>query len=1098
MEDDNGNPSSSSYSFMMEMSQDCIVWDESKNRDLREIAISPMNDTSSVRPNNQSAPKDISNTDNRLDSIKRRLGGVRSSEQEVDAVFRFLEDEEGTSQTQPTGNSRNVRPKLSSRPQMKMKTSLASRHRRKQRAASSSSTTTTTTSDADNHIMKKLVMSVHSNRRRRRVTTDHGGGDGLFASPVPTGIHNNRSAAAEATSADLVVDGSFEELLKEFATPQSTEKKRASIQEEQESHIASSMPPPRSTSQNTLPPVPLPTQTSSSKEPTSSSTNVQPTRPLQQPNQTTRSAAPPIANHYPRILPKPGTAKENQASHSSQTMRLPTNMSPNRKALRNTNTNQPPTSVVPKSSMPPPSIPPPSASAATFKRNETTTKNDDDENFEDFDFGDISNLDSLLSMKSSTQVAEQQPLQANPKPAHTTTTATTTAAADVPACKTEAKITDGKQEEEDEFGHFPDVDFDATTTDVPACKTEVKITDGKQEEEDEFGHFLDVDFDATTTDVPACKTEVKITDGKQEKEDEFGHFPDVDFDATTTAVPACKTEVKITDGKQEKEDEFGHFPDVDFDAIDAVMQKTSPPVTVQHPPELAAQQPQAPVVDEFGDFPDMDFDVIDQVIAQRSTQEEPAISTVTTPPSVTSMACHLPPNGAVKNPRRATLDADLSFISFTRYKIVDVVDDTASYTKTLSVAPWTDAMRKEQELEKDFHRNCEVTESSDSHPQGSTSSSWKNGLHDQKYYKPDGLLHLRGEWYHTPVSHGDVLHLCSVSGRFRTDAQALPIVLHNPAPPGSDNDDLVLVIHPDILMTPTTISETVTCSRRAVLKSRIGSTGLSSKAPLFGTMRHDLFGLCMRQENFDLAFAKRNVHKLARQNAEGLLGCGVSTAEAQEEILKVFPVIRDFVAEYTALGKPPSPELLNNGIKIEGHGYQSNIKFLTHKVHSIEEPIISPELALKGNVDAVLEANTLELNDKPYMPNPVQNPVPQHSLMCLELKTGHNQNPHNAHMAQLALYTLMLQSRYGWQRTRPGAHLHGISEPNGASAGGILLYLNQQGTRSAHVSPLLNEAKSLVGQRNIVASGLHRASRPRGVVLSYGDGTRGEEKQTTR
>jgi hypothetical protein len=431
---------------------------------------------------------------------------------------------------------------------------------------------------------------------------------------------------------------------------------------------------------------------------------------------------------------------------------------------------------------------------------------------------------------------------------------------------------------------------------------------------------------------------------------------------------------------------------------------------------------------------------------------------------------------------------------------VDVVDDTASYTKTLSVAPWTDAMRKEQELEKDFHRNCEVAESSDIHPQGSTSSSssWKSGHPDQKYYKPDGLLHLRGEWYHTPVSHGDVVHLCSVSGRFRTDVQALPIVLHNPAPPGSDNDDLVLVIHPDILMTPTTISETVTCSRRAVLKSRIGSTGLSSKAALFGTMRHDLFGLCMKQKNFDLAFAKRNVHKLARQNAEGLLGCGVSTVEAQEEILKVFPVIRDFVAEYTALGKPPSPELLNNGMKVEGHGYQSNIKFLTHKVHSIEEPIISTELALKGNVDAILEANTLELNDKPYMPNPVQNPVPQHSLMCLELKTGHNQNAQNAHMAQLALYTLMLQSRHGWQRTRPGAHLRGISEPDGASAGGILLYLNQKGTRSAHVSPLLNEAKSLIGQRNIVASGLHRASRPRGVVLSYGDGTRDEEKQILR
>lgn len=964
MEDDDVDTPASS--FPMEMSQDCIVWDESKNRDLREIAISPMNDSAS-RPNHQSTSKDSSNPTkpSRLDSIKRRLGGTTSSEQEVDAVFQFLEDHEGDNmslQNQTAGNARNVRPKVASnRPTIK--TSLASwRNRHKQRVART--TSSGSHSVIENHRSNNLGATSMNQRRRRRGTTNQDGG--LLASPVPP--------VTSPASKDLD-DGAFEELLKEFSTPQSVERKRPPMEEKEiGSNINSSMPPPTNSSQHTRSLVTLPTQTITPPNPHSNSGATTMTKPHQPPNPRPKSSAPPIANRYHKILPEPGMAKENQSTGPSQP-KPSTVVSSNRNPLQNKNTFKP--HVVPKSSMPPPAIPPTATIPSSEGTTVTTKKEDvDDDNFGDLDLGDIANLDSLLSMKSSTQAAQQPPI------------------------------------------------------------------------------------------LPAEPKQAPVI--------------------ASTVIAPCQAE---ENKDKEVEDEFGDFPDMDFDAMDAAMTEQA---SIQQQPK-SPKSPKAVIGDEFGDFPDMDFDVIDQVIQQRSSTQE-SLPSSSNLPSVTSMACHLPPNAAVKNPRRTAV-ADLSFITFTRYKVVEVLDNTTSYTKSLSVASWTDEMRKEQDLEKEFHRYCNVTETSSNHPEGGP-EPWNSVLHNQKCYKHEGLLHLRGEWYHTPVSKGDVVHLCSVSGRFRTDPEALPIVLHNPAPTGSDNDDLVLVTHPDILMTPTTISETVTCSRRAVLKSRIGSTGLTSKAALFGTMRHDLFGSCLRQENFDLAFSRRVVHKLARQNAEGLLACDVTTAEAQEEILKVFPVIRDFVAEYTALRKPPSPELLSNAIKVAGHGYQSNIKFLAQKVYSIEEPIISPELALKGNVDAILETLTLELNDKHYMPNPVQNPVPQHSLMCLELKTGHNQKTQNAHMAQLALYTLMLQSRFGLERTKPGAHLHGVSEPSGASTGGILLYLNQQGTSSAHVSPLLNEGKSLVGQRNIVANGMHRSSRPRGVVLSYGDGSRDKDKQT--
>ena len=58
----------------------------------------------------------------------------------------------------------------------------------------------------------------------------------------------------------------------------------------------------------------------------------------------------------------------------------------------------------------------------------------------------------------------------------------------------------------------------------------------------------------------------------------------------------------------------------------------------------------------------------------------------------------------------------------------------------------------------------------------------------------------------------------------------LPLLMHTTPPASSVADDLVIVVHPEVLFTPTTISETVTCTRRAVLKNRLGSTGLSCKS----------------------------------------------------------------------------------------------------------------------------------------------------------------------------------------------------------------------------------------------------------------------------
>jgi hypothetical protein len=133
-------------------------------------------------------------------------------------------------------------------------------------------------------------------------------------------------------------------------------------------------------------------------------------------------------------------------------------------------------------------------------------------------------------------------------------------------------------------------------------------------------------------------------------------------------------------------------------------------------------------------------------------------------------------------------------------------------------------------------------------------------------------------------------------------------------------------------------------------------------------------------------------------------------------------------------------------------------------VESIEEPAISPELGLKGNIDMIVNAVTANQGMSPKM-----------SLFGVELKTGHNQATQGAHMAQLVLYILMLKTRYGSK----------ISEAGQVGQSGMLLYLNNEGVRAVNILPVISELKTLLAQRNQVAIEQTWASRPRGVNLSY-------------
>lgn len=219
----------------------------------------------------------------------------------------------------------------------------------------------------------------------------------------------------------------------------------------------------------------------------------------------------------------------------------------------------------------------------------------------------------------------------------------------------------------------------------------------------------------------------------------------------------------------------------------------------------------------------------------------------------------------------------------------------------------------------------------------------------------------------------------------------------------------------------------------------------------------------------------QNIRNNIRQNAEGLLSCCVSSHEAEQEILKFHPQLLHFANEYTEFGQRRGASSAHRQLAtLESQGTGTITQFIAKSVVAVEESIVSPELGLKGNVDMLVDAWTSTMTTG----NTRQS---SSSIMGLELKTGHNQKSQNAHLAQIVLYIVMLQTRHGSQVKR------GPSGAGAAANSGLLLYMSSASTRAVNVAPMLSEIKSLIGLRNVVAVQSICASRPRGILLSYED-----------
>ncbi|VDD81909.1 unnamed protein product [Mesocestoides corti] len=311
-------------------------------------------------------------------------------------------------------------------------------------------------------------------------------------------------------------------------------------------------------------------------------------------------------------------------------------------------------------------------------------------------------------------------------------------------------------------------------------------------------------------------------------------------------------------------------------------------------------------------------------------------------------------------------------------------------------------------------------------------------------------VELSGTWTDTPVQAGDIINLVPGSGdaclpnprggRWRVSDD--PVTRAECVPP-------LLILHPDVLISGTTVAASSTCIRRYVMQHLWAENDLvplsdltsdpaqarvsGSQLMLAGSIIHEVFQTAVRQR---VSGCRKPLDAVLSQSLFTpskilqLYAMDATAVDFCESLEQFLPLVDRWVAENCIFGKSPTG------------------KPTLKEVLDVEENIWCTKIGVKGKIDMTVVSRAAP-EDKPC-------------LIPLELKTG-KPSFSVEHVGQVLLYLLMLSDR----------HADRCRDKFDVSKFGWLVYLHE-GAKSERglVKPQAASFRGLIQSRNQLAASL--------------------------
>nr|CAH7738096.1 unnamed protein product [Callosobruchus chinensis] len=231
--------------------------------------------------------------------------------------------------------------------------------------------------------------------------------------------------------------------------------------------------------------------------------------------------------------------------------------------------------------------------------------------------------------------------------------------------------------------------------------------------------------------------------------------------------------------------------------------------------------------------------------------------------------------------------------------------------------------------------------------------------------KESAVCNVEGFWLHSTLKIGDTVH---VKAKKLENGEWL-----------IDNENGLLVYEPDMLISTTSVINSLFCKRKSVLVESFRGFEPTNKFMLVGTIVHSLLQTALKNN----LRSKQQIEKAAKVLFESsttlkdLYDAEISPEEIETDVLSFVPKIQEFMQQYVKNSQ-------TNGVRSL---QRENWNGWIDAIDDIEENIWCTELGLKGKVDINVKSGS--------------------ELMPLELKTG-RASVSLEHRGQVMMYIMMM------------------------------------------------------------------------------------------
>ncbi|KAG8887928.1 Tripartite DNA replication factor [Tulasnella sp. 332] len=263
------------------------------------------------------------------------------------------------------------------------------------------------------------------------------------------------------------------------------------------------------------------------------------------------------------------------------------------------------------------------------------------------------------------------------------------------------------------------------------------------------------------------------------------------------------------------------------------------------------------------------------------------------------------------------------------------------------------------------------------------------------------LVILKDDWALSNIRPGDTINIIGHFAFNKSTAQA------------SSASDIItsfitltalkntLILHPDLLLTSTSISSTSQCARKPLITSLLHSPFNVTEASTWGTMLHEVMQACLSEGRWDKPFIDEKTDQVVREGLGELLRISIGVEKAKEEVRTRAVGVQAFSEKF--VGDEPKPIAELSDLRASS---SSKALLALTGLHDIEEDIWSPTYGFKGKIDASVQATIKEMDPK------LKKTKETTWTMPFEIKTGRTNTGLEAR-AQTMLYTVLMAERYG-------------------------------------------------------------------------------------